>query len=401
MTTHRAQRNNNTLKVLDVLRKCNRCTISEIADYSRLSRLTVVKILEKLGRQEIVEPDGKAPGRIEGGRKPRLYHFHPLARYGLGILIGERSVCGRLVDLNIETVAEFRKTIDLEAKVDELLAAIDELLSTLVGNRSIARGSILGVGVGSQGVTDFERGIVLTSPHNPGWGSRLPLRDIVQQRLGTTMPVYVDNAVRFRTLAETTAGLLRNVQNAHVIHCAEGLIGGNILNSTIYRGVHNFAGSIGHMKVNVNDQEQCDCGGFGCFEMQVMPRRVMARVKSLRGKFPESSLVSGTDSRPDLSSFFSAAQAGDPLARAVMDETIEWFAIAIHNLILMFDPEMVVIQGSYARAGEYFLTALRERVGKISLINVPYQPAIECSTLDDEEAGTLGAASYVLLHAFE
>lgn len=401
VTSHRVQRNSNTLKVISTLRRTGRCTIGEIADQSHLSRLTVVKILDRLIQQEIVAPDGKAPAGIEGGRKPQIYHFNSTARYSLGILIGEKVLSGRVVDLNIGTVARFRRDITLEATVEELLVAIDALLARLIDDAGIARASILGVGVGSQGITDSERGVVLVSPHNPGWGTQLALRDLIRQRVGAATPVYVDNAIRFRTLAETTAGILRNARNALVIHSAEGLIAGNILNASIYGGVHNYAGSIGHMKVNVNDSERCDCGGYGCFEMQVMQRRVFARAHELRGSFPESSLFDSDGREPDMPALFAATERGDALARAVMDEVISWFAIAIHNLILMLDPEKVVIQGNYAKAGDYFLDSLRARVPQVSLINVSHETPIEYSFLEDEEAGTLGAASYVLLHAFE
>lgn len=399
MTTHRAERNSNTVKVLDVLRKNPRCTINEIADLAHLSRLTVAKILDRLAADKIVKADGKAPGRLEGGPKPQLFHFNGAARHSVGILIGERSVAGRLVDLNIKTVARCRRVISLEAGIPELLAIVEDVFTSLIKRKGVSRRSILGIGVGSQGVTDSEHGVVLTSPHNPGWGTHLPLRDLIQERVGTSVPVYIDNAIRFRTLAETTAGILRNVKNAHVIHCAEGLIAGNILNAAIYRGAHNYAGSIGHMKVNVRDTERCDCGGYGCFEMQVMPRRILARAQELKPRYADSSLFGGKKT-PTLGAVFAGCEAGDLLSLALIDEAVGWFAIAIHNIILMFDPEVVVIQGTYAKAGEYFIRSLRDRIGTVSLLNVTHGTRIECSQLDDEEAGTLGAASYPLLHAF-
>jgi hypothetical protein len=124
--------------------------------------------------------------------------------------------------------------------------------------------------------------------------------------------------------ARPTAGRLWNVQSALVIHCAKGLIAGTIFGGSIHRGVHNYAGSTGHTKINVNDCERCDCDGYGCFEMPVMPRRVLAGAEQLRDK-----------------------------------------------------------------------------VGKVSLLHVSHRATIECSPLDDDEACTLGAASYVLLHALE
>ncbi len=401
MRSHRAQRNSNTVKVLDVLRHSARCTINEIADRASLSRLTVAKILDRLETEEIVRPDGKAPGGAEGGPKPQLFHFNPSSRYSTGILVGPETIFGRLVDMNIDTVARVERPLSPSASAAELVACIDEVQTSLLREAGLPREVVLGVGVGCHGVTDSEQGVVLTSPHNPGWGDNLPLRDLVQKRVGRSTRVYVDNAIRFRTLAETTAGMLRNVESAHVIYCADGLIGGNILGSAIYGGAHSYAGSIGHMKVNVEDTEQCACGGYGCFEMQVSEARVLARTAALRDRYPQSSLYAASASRLARAAIFAAAEQGDPLARAVEDEVIGWFAIAIHNIILMLDPEVVVIQGRYGRAGSYFLDGVRKQVGKVSLVNVKLETRIEASALGDEESGTLGAASFVLLHAFE
>lgn len=400
MATQQAQRSSNTLKVVTVLRRNASSTVSEIAERTHLSRLTVAKILQRLGEDTIVRREGKAPGSAVGGRKPRLYHFNPSARYGLGILIGATAIAGRLVDLNINTVEHCTLPISQDASADTLLQTIDRLVSTVVERAGIARELLLGIGVGTHGVTDSERGIVLTSPHNPGWGNDLPLRDILRGRLGSTVPIFIDNAIRFRTLAETTAGKLRSVSNAVVIHIGDGLIAGNLLNGSIYRGIHNFAGSVGHMKVNPADTERCDCGGTGCFEMQIKPARVLARARALQAEYPDSTLFGDPTASPSLADLGDAADSGDRLARAAMDETISWFAIALHNLILMFDPDKIVLQGIYAHVGDYFLANLRNKVWEVSLVNIPHRTPIECSTLDDEEAGTIGAASHVIAHAF-
>jgi len=51
--------------------------------------------------------------------------------------------------------------------------------------------------------------------------------------------------------------------------------------------------------------------------------------------------------------------AGDALARELMDEVIKCFAAGIHNAILFYDPEIVIIQGVFAEAGYYFIETLR------------------------------------------
>lgn len=83
--------------------------------------------------------------------------------------------------------------------------------------------------------------------------------------------------------------------------------------------------------------------------------------------------------------------AGDALARELMDEVIKWFAAGIHNAILFYDPEIVIIQGVYAEAGDYFIETLRRRVQEVSLRQVPLDIKIEYSRLGNK-VGAIGAA---------
>ena len=86
---------------------------------------------------------------------------------------------------------------------------------------------------------------------------------------------------------------------------------------------------------------------------------------------------------------------GDELVSYVMDDIIEWFAIGLSNIILIFDPQIVVIHGIYTKAGDKFLDKLKEKVGQISLTNVKKETKIEFSKLGSD-AGVLGAATYVI-----
>ena len=97
---------------------------------------------------------------------------------------------------------------------------------------------------------------------------------------------------------------------------------------------------------------------------------------------------------------FDASNKGDRLALSLMDDMINWFGIGISNIILMYDPQIIIIQGIFTKAGEYFLENLREKINKISLFSIKRETEIKYSELGDK-AGVLGAASYVLSKYFE
>jgi len=97
---------------------------------------------------------------------------------------------------------------------------------------------------------------------------------------------------------------------------------------------------------------------------------------------------------------FDALKKKDKLATELIDDVIEWFAIGLSNIILTNDPQIVVIQGIFTKAGNYFLDNLKEKINKISLQKIKKETDIKYSKLGDNVCA-LGAASYVLYKYFE
>jgi predicted NBD/HSP70 family sugar kinase len=101
----------------------------------------------------------------------------------------------------------------------------------------------------------------------------------------------------------------------------------------------------------------------------------------------------------DIYDIFNSANQGDRFARELMDDVIGWFAIGISNMILMYDPELIVIQGIYERAGDYFISELRNRVNTVSLPRINKEVRIEYSNFG-KEAAAVGAAAYLISNNF-
>ena len=102
----------------------------------------------------------------------------------------------------------------------------------------------------------------------------------------------------------------------------------------------------------------------------------------------------------DIYNIFNASAKGDRLALELMDDATNWFAIGMSNIILLYDPQTVVIQGIFSKAGKYFLDSLRKKINEISLPKIKKETRIEYSELGDR-VGVLGATHYAISKYFE
>lgn len=169
----------------------------------------------------------------------------------------------------------------------------------------------------------------------------------------------------------------------------------------IRRGDHYLVGEIGHMIIDPDGREICVCGGKGCFEAMVSTNRIVKMAREKYKDYPNSLIFdSKSPDNIDICDVFKAANKGDVLATELLDDLINWFAIGVSNVILTYDPQIVIIQGIYTKAGDYFLKNLQKKVNEISLFAIKRETEIRYSTLGDK-AGVLGAASYVISKYFE
>ncbi|HKK49907.1 MAG TPA: ROK family protein [Alkalispirochaeta sp.] len=340
---------------------------------------------------EVVSDHETGESTVEGGKPPRLFSLDPAGGYLIGLHYSGKHFFGSLIDLQLRVLTTVAQPVPAEIRARELVDLLEQMIRRLIKSAPVDGGRCLGIGVGTPGVTDLGLGEVVFSPHHPGIGEHLALRDLVAERLDRSAPVFVDNSIRFRTIAEQTMGHLRGIRDGAVIYCDDGLISGLLLDGRIRRGPNSLAGSIGHMTINPADPFQCACGGYGCWEMQVSPDRLVDEMRlRLLQRTPSPARVAD-----NIASVMDLADQGDPDAVELIDQVAHWFAVGIHNMILAYDPEVVVVQGVYARQDSRFFRSLTDQIGGISLLRAPFQTQVVCSSLGSD-AANLGAASYSL-----
>jgi predicted NBD/HSP70 family sugar kinase len=400
--TKRALREHNRKAVLSLLRSSGAISIAEISRKIHLSNNTITKIIEHYQNQDLIVNAGKGNSTYEGGKKPNLFSFNPDAFFAIGMQMHhDEHLYGVLTDLNVRVREEVSLPLKWNTRIETVLERIVEAYRRLLGQGGIDRRKILGLAVGTHGVTDWGRGVILSSPHNPVWGENLPFKKLLKRSIADPIPIVVDNQIRFQTFAERFLGGGQNDESIVVMRCGFGAIAGIMRGNVLQRGKHFLAGSIGHMTVDPHDEEVCSCGGRGCFEVLIGADRVVRKARAGFAQNQHSLIFSETE--PDdisIEDIFRASNSDDPFAQKLIDEVAEWFSVAINNIILMYDPDVVIIHGVYSEAGDYLLDTIRTRVNKISLVHIPRATRIEYTHLG-KQAGAMGAAAYLIYERFQ
>jgi glucokinase len=226
--------------------------------------------------------------------------------------------------------------------------------------------------------------------HIPGW-DHLPLADRLERELG--VPALVANDADAAALAEWRFGAGRGVRHLLYLTVSTGIGGGVIVDGRLHRGERAWAGEIGHMPLKP-DGPPCPCGRDGCLESLASGLSVARAARELLQERPHgASMLSALPlERISARDVAAAARQGDPLARAVWDESMAWLGMGIAAAANLLNPGRVVLGGGLTRAGALLFDPIRRVVAERAL-----DPQIEVvpAALADE-VGVLGGAALML-----
>ena len=346
-----SMRINNRRLVLDILRNSEDITVSQIAEKIHLSKTTLWKIMDHFIQHNLVISTGKVEASDELGKKPELYRFNESYGYVISITIYGSSIILALTDARANVF--YKEVVFIHE--NESLTRIVTLVANFIRKwqepdaPNIKKGArLLGIVIASSGVVDYERGLSITASRFHSWQTDAPVKDQIKEQVDFKAPFYIDNYNRFFAFAEKTLGCAKDKKNIiNVIAGYDGLGAGIIAENRIKRGPRYLTGEIGHMCLNPYDEETCHCGGKGCFEQLVSCERLIGKAKACRKEHEDSIIYKDGPDKVTLQKIFDASNKGDAWACQLMDEVINWFAIGLYNINLVFNSEIIIISGDY------------------------------------------------------
>ncbi len=275
-----------------------------------------------------------------------------------------------------------------EAVVERVAAMVRETLDELEETAGTSAG-VAGMGIGSPGPLDRDRGVVVETP-NLGWRN-FPLRDLLSDAV--ELRATLDNDANCATYGEWWVGAGRDVPSVVGLTLGTGIGGGVVLNGEILHGASDVAGEIGHMTVRF-DGRKCKCGNIGCLEAYASGPNIAARAVEGIEDGRSSTLVDLVDGELDgitAATVYDAIVRGDEFAREVMTETARILGAGVANILNVLNPNVVVIAGGVTRAGDHLFEPLRAEVGRRA-----FRSAVEACRIVParlpETAGVIGAA---------
>lgn len=232
--------------------------------------------------------------------------------------------------------------------------------------------SVAGIGLAVPGIVDEDSGTVIEAA-NLGWRD-VAIGPVVQERVG--VPVSLRHDVRAAALAEGLVGAARGYDDYLLLTLGTGVGAAVVFGGKPYTGLGGRGGELGHTTVDP-DGPLCACGGHGCLEAYASAGAVVRRYAERTGERVEAEQV------------VARAVGGDHVAQVLWDDALDALALAIANYATLLAPELVVIGGGLAGAGEYLFDPLIRRLE--SLVRFAEAPAVVPAALGPD-AGWRGAA---------
>lgn len=355
---------------------------ADIARTTGLTRPTVSRIVNKLIGERYVIETGLGPSA--GGKRPTLLDVDLNSHQLLAVDLGSSEFRGAVVNLRGKIL--HRLTFPTNGKKGE--AALDLVHELLRALTTIANAPILGIGIGTPGLTNPDDGVIREAV-NLGW-SKLPMADLLSEEFGG--PIYVANDSHMAALGEYTFGPNKGIRDLIVIKIGRGIGSGIILNGQPYFGDGYGAGEIGHVVVEENGRP-CSCGNYGCLETTTSTRAILRKASKQGESQPESLL--GQELPLTWENLISALDAGDPVAHCVVQRVGEFLGVALANLVATLNIHRIVIAGRVNQLGEAFIDSAMNEARRRTLPSMVDDTQVSYTELGSDIV-ILGCSAMVL-----
>lgn len=312
-----------------------------------------------------------------------------MKNYVVGVDLGGTKISTALSDLEGKIINQTTIPTDAHEGEVPVLNRIINSIEKVVNDSAVSYEDIKGIGIGSPGPLDAKQGIIITTPNLPF--KNFNLVKPISEKFG--VPVFLDNDANVAAIGEFMFGAGKDAENIVFFTVSTGVGGGAILNGKVYRGHTSNALEIGHMTVAPHGP-RCNCGNVGCVEATSSGTAIAKRAHEALSTKVETSLRK----YENVTSYevFVEAAAGDPVAKDIIDDAMNYLGIAVANAVSIFDPEYVIIGGGVSKAGDVVFDTVRKVVNKRCFKSMAESVKIVPAGLGTD-AGLIGAVALALL----
>ena len=256
----------------------------------------------------------------------------------------------------------------------------------------IPKEDLLGVGMGVPGANG-KTGSIPEAANIP-FLTEIPLQSALKELWN--LPVFVAKDANAAALGEMLFGSAKGMDHFILLTLGTGLGSGVVINGKIVSGSNGLAAEYGH-SVLVKNGRSCNCGQRGCFETYVSATGLKRTAISLLANTNQHSILRDlSPNQLDAQKIAEASENGDEIAKMAIKKTAQWLGLKMVDLVVLTDPEAIILAGGLSKIGDYFLQTVRESLDKKLLPMFKGKVKVVYSGLGSDDAAILGAASLVM-----
>lgn len=366
---HSKIKETNRKKIIKLLLERTEITKLDISRILGISITTVSTNIAEFKNEGIVEDVRSLEST--GGRKAIAIRLKEDCKFSIGVALTPNHIKIALVNIKKEIIENIRISHNNDG-IENLIKIINEKIDFIMKKYNLDSEKLLGIGLSLPGTVDFKEGIIKYS-----YLLGVKEFNLKEKFQYLNVPIYVDNEANLSAYYEflSRKDVLKNLLYVSI---TDGLGLGIIINGKIYRGDNNSSGEFGHIKV-VIDGKKCKCGAKGCLEAYASMNSL---IESYNEEVSESIL--------DIDEFEKLYMQNDIITKKVLDDYLRILAVGISNLIMILDPNTIVIGGDINNLLNDKMENLKKNIYKDNLFTD--ESSCNISIADFKESYMLGAA---------
>lgn len=334
-------RRQNKYIVLDAIRQMAPISRIQLSKYTKMSPTTITRIVQELEAEGFILEGVSEETAI--GRRPTLIHMREDALYTIGIEIDCFTIRIGILDFLGKLIAFQEVKCSIRHQYEEALHLLKQSIDNIMTEYQIASDKLLGIGIGVPGVINNEEGIIVSSEQLK-W-ENCHIREDLNVIFGCE--VIVDNELKMQIIAEIGDIYTPLYSNCILVGIGTGIGASILLNGEVYRGIQNKAGEISHITINPFG-EMCHCGKRGCLSMYVSEVTLLKRT-------PKNLNIQS------IEEILHCVDQGEQWAIDIQHDVATFLAIAINNLVCLYEPEAVIVSGEIIEHNVTFQKLLSDK----------------------------------------
>lgn len=277
-----------------------------------------------------------------------------MKKYGFGVDVGGTTIKMGFFEVDGTIVDKWEIKTNTENSGASILSDIALAVDNKLAQEGVSKSDVEGLGIGVPGPVRSDG--VVNGCVNLGWG----VVDVAEQ-LGnlTGLKVKVGNDANVAALGEMWKGGGAGCKDVVMVTLGTGVGGGIIVDGKVVSGFNGAGGEIGHITVNNEEIEPCNCGQYGCLEQYASATGIVRMAKRKLAKSSDATILREYKELT-AKDIFDEAKKGDAIALELVNELGSILGGALSNLACVVNPQVIVVGGGVSKAGEILIDTIKK-----------------------------------------